>query len=193
MHAVRPGMHTAVRQAPPWQYWPLGQSCVLRHRTQELVVRSQSSPSGVQVLSDMHLVWQARATQIFAASAQSASVTHATQRPPAVSQTCRAGQSSEFLHVTYGTHFRTVQSLFAGQSLAVTHSAHMATAMSQTMGTGQSRLFRQATLLACFLSALQPADEADSATATTAPVRRRRPRPIRSANRRSHRELRMST
>jgi hypothetical protein len=141
----------------------------------------------------MHFVRQALATQIFVASAQSASDTQATHRPLAVSQTCDAGQSSEFLHVTYGTHFRAVQSFFAGQSLVVTHSTHMAMAMSQTMGTGQPRLFRQASLPAGFLFPLQLADHTASATAAAAQARKRRLRPISNfGHSRSHRQSRMS-
>ena len=105
---------------------------------------SQSMPSGVQVRSDMHFTWQALATQILVASAQSASLTQATHRPLAALQTSVVGQSSELAHVTYGTHFRAVQSFIAGQSFAVTQSTHMAMDGSQTCGTRHSRLFRQA-------------------------------------------------
>jgi len=97
----------------------------------------------VQVRSDMHFVWQLFATQVLVVSTQSASVTHATQRPLAVLQTSVLGQPSELVQVVNGTHFRAVQSLLAGQSAAVMQSTHMAMAGSQTMGTTQSRLLRQ--------------------------------------------------
>src|SRR5262245_45974244 len=112
-------------------------------RTHEPVERSQSSPNGVQVRSDMHLTWQLFATQVLVASRQSASVTHATQRPAAVLQTCPWAQPSELVHVVYGTHLRAVQSLLAGQSLAVTQSTHVAIAGSQTWSPWQSRLLWQ--------------------------------------------------
>jgi hypothetical protein len=179
MQLVLPGVQTAITQALAWQYWPLPQSCDVRQRAQEPVERSQSIPSGVQVRSDVHFVWQASATQIFVLSAQSAAVTQAAHRPLATSHTSVAGQPSEFVHVMYGTHFRAVQSFIAGQSFAVTHSAHMAMAVSQTVGTGQSRLFRQAPGLspasppACLLTPPQLADHAASATTAAAMVRER--------------------
>jgi hypothetical protein len=180
MHAVWPGVHTAARHAPPWQYWPVGQSVVLMQRTHDPVERSHSIPSGVQVRSDMHLSSQLLATQVLVVSRQSASVTHATQRPAAVLQTSPLGQSSELLHVVYGTHFRAVQSLLAGQSLAVTQSTHMAIAGSQTCSPWQSRLLRQPgggippSPPVCFLLLLQPDDQAASATAAAADTESRR-------------------
>jgi len=98
----------------------------------------------VHVRSETHLVRQAFATHVWFAFAQSASVRQATHRPLVALHTCVCGHSSEFLHGTNGTHFRAVQSLFAGQSAAVMHSTHAAIDESQTIPIAQSRLFRQA-------------------------------------------------
>src|SRR4029077_20916332 len=138
MQLVLPGVQIAVRQAFAWQYCPVGQSVEVWHRTQEPEVRSHSSPSGVQVRSEAHLVRQVSATQVFVVSAQSASVRQATQRPAVVSQTSVVGQSREFLQGTNATHLRAVQSLFAGQSGADTHSTHWAIEGSQTIPRVQS-------------------------------------------------------
>jgi len=133
----------------------------------------------VHVRSDAHFVRHVLATQISVVSVQSESFEHATHRPLAASQTSVFGQSSEFLHVTYGMHFRAVQSFIAGQSAAVTHSTHMAIDGSQIRDAGQSRLFRQPgeggppSSPACLLPLPQLADHPASATTAAAMVRKR--------------------
>jgi hypothetical protein len=143
MQLVWPGVHTPAWQAFAWQYWPVGQSAERMHRTQDPDDRSQSRPRGVHVRSESHLVRQALATHVWVASAQSASVRQATQRPLVALHTSIGGHSREFLHGTNETHLRAVQSLFAGQSAGVTHSTHAAIDESQTIPAVQSRLFRQ--------------------------------------------------
>ncbi len=71
--------------------------------------------------SDAHAVWQRDAPQTCVV-AQSAEVTHPTQRPAVLSQTRAGPQASEFVHGVNGTQRPSVQSLFALQSATVTHS-----------------------------------------------------------------------
>jgi hypothetical protein len=185
MQLVLPGVQTALTQALAWQYWPDGQSVEETQRTQDPLVMSHSSPSGVQVRSDAHLVRHMSATQVLVVSMQSASVRQATQRPTVVSQTWDDMQSSEFAHGVNAMQLRATQSLFVGQSAALTHSTHWAMAGSHTLPlAAQSRLFWQ-------LGGMPPSGEfrpgpppqliGAAATANTTPnkkrpTRERRPR-----------------
>ena len=181
MQLVSPGVQMAAWQVLAWQYCPVGQSVELMQRTHEPLVRSHSRPSGVQVWSEAHFVRQVSATQVLVVSAQSASVTQATQRPTVVSQTSVLEQSSEFVHGRErhaGARGAVVVRRTVGGGDA---STHWAIDGSHTMPTWHCRLFWQPCGVPPSGFAL-PLPPPQSSAATTAPAtnkrenRERRPR-----------------
>jgi len=87
MQVVWLGTQIAVTQLLAWQYCPGGQSVGAMQGTQDPEDRSHSSPSGVQVRSEAHLVRQTLAAHVIVVSAQSASVRQPTHRPAEALQT----------------------------------------------------------------------------------------------------------
>jgi len=146
LQKVLSATHASSTHSPVAQlYWP-GQSVCCKQRVQKPPVLSQSSPSGVHVVSEAHSVrhvWLAHLCPI----GQSALLTHSKQRPPAVSHTFPLGQSSELTHGVNGTQALFTQSLLSGQSAFVRQVTQRPLPVSQIVSDvaapRQSKLFVQ--------------------------------------------------
>jgi hypothetical protein len=89
-----PSSQMSAWQVPPAQFEEAGQSVWALHTTQVEVAVSQSSPSSVHSLSEVHAFRHPPATQCWVPAAHSASVRQFTQDWVVVSQSC-APQSED--------------------------------------------------------------------------------------------------